>query len=69
VERTGAKVVRIRVSGGKPTSVEDFITGWQPADGRRWGRPVDVLVAPDGAVLVSDDASGAIYRVTGPAAR
>ena len=43
--------------------MEDFITGWQRADGSRWGRPVDVLVAADGAVLVSDDASGAIYRV------
>jgi glucose/arabinose dehydrogenase len=60
---TGAKVVRVRVAGGKPGEVEDFITGWQRADGSRWGRPVDVLVAADGAVLVSDDASGAIYRV------
>src|SRR6478609_4672796 len=60
---TGAKVVRVRVVGGKPGEVEDFITGWQRADGSRWGRPVDVLVAGDGAVLISDDASGAIYRV------
>jgi len=59
---TGAKVVRVRVVGGKPGEVEDFITGWQRADGSRWGRPVDVLVAGDGAVLISDDASGAIYR-------
>jgi glucose/arabinose dehydrogenase len=60
---TGAKVVRIHVVDGKPTSVEDFITGWQLPNGRRWGRPVDVLVAADGAVLVSDDGSGTIYRV------
>jgi glucose/arabinose dehydrogenase len=60
---TGAKVVRVRVSGGKPGAVEDFITGWQRADGSRWGRPVDVLVAADGAVLISDDAGGVIYRV------
>ena len=39
---TGAKVVRVRVAGGKPGAVEDFITGWQRADGSRWGRPVDV---------------------------
>jgi glucose/arabinose dehydrogenase len=61
---TGAKVVRVHVSGGRPTGVEDFITGWQTANGRRWGRPVDVVVAADGSVLVSDDAAGAIYRVS-----
>lgn len=60
---TGAKVVRVHVAGGKPGEVEDFITGWQRPDGSRWGRPVDVLVAADGAVLVSDDQGGAIYRV------
>jgi glucose/arabinose dehydrogenase len=61
---TGAKVVRVRVAGGKPVSAEDFVTGWQQADGSRWGRPVDVVVAADGSVLVSDDASGSIYRVS-----
>ncbi len=61
---TGAKVVRVRVANGKPVSVEDFITGWQAANGNRWGRPVDVVVAADGSVLVSDDESGAIFRVT-----
>ncbi len=60
---TGAKVVRVRVQNGRPVGVEDFITGWQASDGSRAGRPVDVLVARDGAVLVSDDASGTIYRV------
>ncbi|MDB4883046.1 MAG: hypothetical protein JWL95_1812 [Gemmatimonadetes bacterium] len=60
---TGAKVVRVRVSGGKPVAVEDFVTGWQSASGSRWGRPVDVVVAADGSVLISDDASGAIYRL------
>ncbi|MGQ0764782.1 MAG: PQQ-dependent sugar dehydrogenase [Gemmatimonadota bacterium] len=62
---TGAKVVRIRVADGKPQGVEDFIVGWQDASGRRWGRPVDVLVAADGALLVSDDQAGIIYRVSG----
>ena len=61
---TGAKVVRVHVANGKPVSVEDFITGWQPSNGSRWGRPVDVMVAADGSVLVSDDESGVIYRVT-----
>ena len=66
---TGAKVVRIHVQNDKPASVEDFITGWQESSGSRWGRPVDVLVASDGSVLVSDDSGGNIYRVTGPGAR
>ena len=61
---TGAKVVRVHVSGGKPVSVEDFVSGWQNASGTRWGRPVDVLVAADGSVLISDDANGAIYRLS-----
>ncbi len=60
---TGAKVVRIRVKEGKPTGYEDFLTGWQDADGKRWGRPVDVLVHADGSVLISDDQAGVIYRV------
>jgi glucose/arabinose dehydrogenase len=60
---TGAKVVRVRVQDGRPTSYEDFVTGWQLPDGSRWGRPVGVVVAADGSVLVSDDAGGAIFRV------
>ncbi|MDQ2664703.1 MAG: PQQ-dependent sugar dehydrogenase [Gemmatimonadota bacterium] len=61
---TGAKVIRVHVADGKPTGAEDFITGWQDASGKRWGRPVDILVAADGSVLVSDDQTGSIYRVT-----
>jgi glucose/arabinose dehydrogenase len=60
---TGAKVVRVRVRDGKPVSYGDFVTGWQDRKGRRWGRPVDVIVYKDGSVLVSDDANDAIYRV------
>ncbi|MGQ0648852.1 MAG: PQQ-dependent sugar dehydrogenase [Gemmatimonadaceae bacterium] len=59
----GAKVVRIRVANGRPVRSEDFIVGWGEG-GRRWGRPVDVIVAADGSVLVSDDQTGTIYRVT-----
>ena len=61
---TGAKLVRIRVANGKPVGVEDFVTGWQRADNTRWGRPVDVVVAADGSLLVSDDRAGVIYRVS-----
>ena len=55
---TGAKVVRVGVANGRPTAVQDFVTGWQLADGSRWGRPVGVLVLPDGSLLVSDDEEG-----------
>jgi glucose/arabinose dehydrogenase len=61
---TGAKVVRIHVSDGKPGAVEDFVTGWQKADGSRWGRPTDVVVASDGSVMISDDTGNAIYRLS-----
>lgn len=61
---TGAKVVRVRVNGGRPVGVEDFIVGWQRPDGSRWGRPVGVVSAPDGALLVSDDMGGKIWRVS-----
>ncbi len=61
---TGAKVVRVRVQNGRPAAIDDFVTGWQLADGSRWGRPVGLLVMPDGALLVSDDLGGRIWRVS-----
>ncbi|HTI05683.1 MAG TPA: PQQ-dependent sugar dehydrogenase [Gemmatimonadales bacterium] len=63
---TGAKVVRIQVDtdGRRATGVDDFITGWQLPDGSRWGRPVGLLVLPDGSLLVSDDMGGKIWRVS-----
>jgi glucose/arabinose dehydrogenase len=63
---TGAKVVRVQVDSGgrRATGVDDFITGWQRPDGSRWGRPVGLLVLPDGSLLVSDDMGGKIWRVS-----
>ena len=59
----GYKVVRVRVENGKPLRAEDFAAGW--LRGRRaWGRPVDVLSGSDGALYVSDDRAGAVYRIT-----
>lgn len=59
---TGYKVVRIPYNGtfGAP---EDFATGWLDG-GTVHGRPVDIAVGPDGAMYVSDDNSGRIYRIT-----
>ncbi|HWC75302.1 MAG TPA: PQQ-dependent sugar dehydrogenase [Gemmatimonadales bacterium] len=63
---TGAKVVRVKVdsSGRRAVGVEDFVVGWQLPDGSRWGRPVGLLVLPDGSLLVSDDTGGKIWRIT-----
>jgi glucose/arabinose dehydrogenase len=64
-ERTGYKVVRVRMKDGKPTGVyEDFMTGFLVDNATAWGRPAGVAVARDGALLVSDDANGTIYRIT-----
>ena len=64
-KRTGYKVVRLIIKDGKPTGVyEDFLTGFVADPIRVWGRPVDVAVTKDGALLVTDDEGGAIWRVT-----
>ena len=60
----GYRVMRARLDGSRVVSVEPFAEGWLGRGGARWGRPVDVEVMPDGALLVSDDHAGAIYRIT-----
>ena len=60
---TGYKVVHIPFVDGRPGPVEDFAVGWLQADGSVWGRPVDVLTAPDGSLWVSEDSAGTIYRI------
>jgi glucose/arabinose dehydrogenase len=45
---------------------QTLLTGFQDQDGTRWGRPVAAVQGPDGALYVSDDFAGAIYRVTAP---
>ncbi len=64
--RTGYKVVRLLFdASGKPTGAyQDFMTGFVLDDQSAWGRPVDVTEAKDGSLLVSDDGSGTIWRVT-----
>ena len=62
---TGYKVVRIRLKDGVPTGeYEDFVTGFVVNDSEVWGRPVGVAVAHDGALLISEDAGGTIWRVS-----
>ncbi|MGI5817183.1 MAG: PQQ-dependent sugar dehydrogenase [Armatimonadota bacterium] len=61
-EKIGYRVTRIRMDGSEPLSYEPFAEGWLQGQSD-WGRPVDVLVMPDGSMLVSDDKAGAIYRI------
>ena len=62
--RTGYKVVRAPLKDGKATGeYEDFLVGFVTPEGDVWGRPVGVTVAKDGALLVTDDASGTIWRI------
>jgi glucose/arabinose dehydrogenase len=60
---TGYKVIRVSVEAGRPAAVEDFLDGWLGTAGEITGRPVQPLVGPDGALYVSDDYGGRVWRV------
>ncbi|MGH6971668.1 MAG: PQQ-dependent sugar dehydrogenase, partial [Caulobacteraceae bacterium] len=63
-KRTGYKVIVVPVANGRPVGdYQDFLTGFVADDHSVWGRPVGVAVARDGALLVTDDASGIVWRV------
>lgn len=64
----GYKVVFVPFRGGRPAGEPvDFVTGFQ-ADGMTFGRPVGVTVDPRGALIVADDLSNTVWRVS-PARR
>jgi glucose/arabinose dehydrogenase len=64
--RTGYEVIRVPLhqTGHASGDYEDFLTGFVVDDKSVWGRPVGVATAPDGSLLVSDDGSGSIWRIT-----
>jgi glucose/arabinose dehydrogenase len=63
--RTGYKVVRILMQDGVPTGeYEDFLTGFVIDGNRVWGRPVGVAEGTDGAIYVSEDSNGTVWRVS-----
>ncbi|WP_106477552.1 PQQ-dependent sugar dehydrogenase [Phytohalomonas tamaricis] len=61
----GYKVVFVPFSNGQPAGDPvDFVSGFLTGDGKTRGRPVGVTVAPDGAVIIADDLTNAVWRVT-----
>lgn len=63
-ERHGYRLVILKFRKGFPVSEQVFAEGWLKSDGTVMGRPVDLLELKDGSLLVSDDYSGLIYRIS-----
>ncbi len=62
--KIGYRVTLVRLDEtGHAVSYETFAEGWLQNE-RSWGRPADVLVMPDGALLIADDQAGVIYRIS-----
>ena len=61
--KVGYRLKLIRINNNKVVKQEVFAEGWLKQE-NAWGRPVDLLVMPDGALLVSDDYAGVIYRIS-----
>ena len=67
---SGFQVVRVKFENGKAVRFEDFLTGFLLDNGAaQFGRPTGLAIAKDGALLISDDANGVIYRVAYDGAR
>jgi glucose/arabinose dehydrogenase len=62
---TGYELIRVPLKNGRAVGeYEDFLTGFVISDGRAWGRPVGVASAEDGSLMVTDDGSGSIWRIS-----
>jgi glucose/arabinose dehydrogenase len=62
--RTGYKIIRVLVKNGVPNGqYDDFLTGFVVDARNVWGRPVGVTVAHDGALLITEDGNGTMWRV------
>jgi glucose/arabinose dehydrogenase len=62
-QKSGYRITRVKLDGSKAVGYEPFATGFNRGDDV-FGRPVDLLMLEDGSMLVSDDTSDAIYRIT-----
>jgi glucose/arabinose dehydrogenase len=64
-KKSGYKVSLVNLSNNKVKGHEVFASGWlDEAAQKAWGRPVDVLLLPDGSMLVSDDQANVVYRIS-----
>lgn len=64
-DKIGYDIALVRIENDKSQGMEVFATGWlDPESQKAFGRPVDILVLPDGSMLVSDDGAGVIYRIS-----
>lgn len=63
-DKIGYRITKVTLQNGDTTSYEPFIDGWLQENDAVWGRPVDLLQLPDGSILISDDHSDVIYRIT-----
>lgn len=61
-EKIGYRITLVELEGDKAVSYQPFVSGWHEGNDV-WGRPVDLLVMPDGALLISDDYANVIYRL------
>lgn len=62
-KKLGYRLTTVTLNGEQSTGYKIFAEGWLNGE-KPWGRPVDVLNAPDGSLLVSDDFAGAIYKIS-----
>ncbi len=62
-QKIGYQIILVKVNNSKAISATPFATGWLQGQ-KFWGRPVDLLVLPDGSLLISDDEAGVIYRIS-----
>lgn len=64
-KKSGHDLALVKIQDNKTAGLESFANGWlDEATQKVWGRPVDILILPDGSMLVSDDHANVIYRIT-----
>ncbi len=63
-KKSGHLVSLVKIANGQSVGYETFAEGWLNHDTQEvWGRPVDIIVMPDGSMLLSDDKAGMVYRI------